>query len=157
MNQFLKSFVDNCFRLHGKALDLGAGELVDVKGIEQMGWACEEVDIKTGTDLEQPYLSQNGPFDLVFSNFVIHKLDNKEQLIKTAFDNLKTGGRLFLQTFDVSDRWGKDDVSRLSQTEITDMLTRAGFRNIETKVFDFYDDKESHKHWHKILQATAQK
>lgn len=73
MNQFLKNFIEEKFKSPEKALDLGAGDLFDVLGLKQLGWQCDGVDIKTGTDLENPYLSENGPYDLVYSNYVLQK------------------------------------------------------------------------------------
>ena len=70
MNVFLEYFVSQNFPKAGKALDLGAGKFFDVARMKQLGWQCEGVDINMGVDLEQPYLSKQAPFDLVFSNSV---------------------------------------------------------------------------------------
>jgi len=37
------------------------------------------------------------------------------------------------------------------------ILQDSGFANISSVVFDYYDNDEGHKHWHKILETTAQK
>ncbi|MGB2580103.1 MAG: hypothetical protein WBC83_00205, partial [Minisyncoccia bacterium] len=89
-----------------------------------------------------------------YSNNVIHKLKNKKQLIQTIFDNLKNGGWFFIHTFDQSDKNSKSD---LSQVCIKKMFADQGFKNIQTKVFSFYDNDIGHKHWHKILEAIGQK
>lgn len=107
MNTYLKKFIEEKFKKPGKALDLGAGDFFDVACLKQLGWKCEGVDIKTGVNLEQYFLSKNHPFDLVFSNYVIHKIKNKEQFIKIVFDNLKKGGWFFIHTFDKKDKNSK--------------------------------------------------
>ena len=95
MNIYLKKFIDEKFKKPGKALDLGAGEFFDVACLKQIGWKCEGVDIKTGIDLEKKYESKNKPFDLVYSNYVLHKLKNRKQLIQTIFNNLKNFSFLY--------------------------------------------------------------
>lgn len=154
MNNSLKKFMELNFNRCGKALDLGAGDFFDVACLERLGWKCEGVDINTGINLEFAYLSKDKPFDLVFSNYLLHKLKNKRRLIQTAFDNLKKDGWFFLHTFDQSDLNAKSDITVDS---IKRLLEELGFKNIVTKVFDYYDNDEGHKHWHKILEATAQK
>ena len=154
MNIYLKKFIDEKFKKPGKALDLGAGEFFDVACLKQIGWKCEGVDIKTGIDLEKKYESKNKPFDLVYSNYVLHKLKNRKQLIQTIFNNLKDEGWFFIHTFDKSDKNSKSDLSR---AYLKKMLIEQGFKNLKLKVFSFYDNDIGHKHWHKILEATGQK
>lgn len=152
MNNRLRDFIKNNYQEAGTALDLGAGDFFDVACLNQLGWKCVGVDKNMGIDLENPYLSPLAPFDLVFSNYVIHKLENQQQLIKTAFENLKDGGRLFIHTFDESDPLSKRG---LNKEYIVKLLIDNEFKNIETSVIDFYDNEEGHKHWHKILEVTA--
>lgn len=154
MNIYLKRFIDDKFHNPGKALDLGAGDFFDVACLKQLGWKCEGVDIKTGVDLERSYQSKNKPFDLVYSNYLLHKLKNKRQFIQTAFDNLKNGGWFWIHTFDRSDPHSK---SNITADFLKNLLEKQGFKNINTKIFSFYDNEEGHKHWHKILEAAAQK
>ena len=154
MNSYLEQFVSKIFKKPGSVLDLGAGKFFDVARMKQLGWQCEGVDINMGVDLEQPYLSKQAPFDLVFSNYVLHKLKNKKQLVETARDNLKSGGWLFLHTFDQSD---KNSEAGLSKEFVEELLKESGFYNIQAKVFNFYDNDVGHNHWHKILEVTAQK
>lgn len=151
MNIFLKEFIDNKFKERGKALDLGAGNFVDVEALIEMGWDCEGVDIKNGVDLELPFKSSKAPFDLVFSNFLLHKIKNKDQFIKTVLDNLKKEGWLFVQSLDESDLIARSD---LNVNEIKKLL-ESDFKNISIKIFDLYD--ETHKHWHVVLEFFAQK
>ena len=106
------------------------------------------------TNLEKLYQSKNKPFDLVYSNYLLHQLKNKEQLIQTAFDNLKNNGWFFIHTFDKSDPNGK---SNLTADLLKKLLAQQGFKNITTSIFDFYDNEKGHKHWHKILEAKARK
>lgn len=117
MNIYLKKFIDCKFRKPGKALDLGAG-------------------------------------DLVYSNYVLHKLKNKGSLIQTAFDNLRKGGWFFLHVFDRSDPSGKSNVTA---EFVKHLLIKRGFKSIVTRIFSYYDNEEKHKHWHKILETAAQK
>jgi len=154
MNASLKKFIDEKFKKQGKSLDLGAGDFFDVACLKQLGWKSDGVDIKTGVDLEKDYEAKNKPFDLVYSNYVIHKLKNRKQLIQTIYNNLKNDGWFFIHTFDQSDKNSKSD---LSKVYLKKLLTEQGFKNINTKVFSFYDNDEGHKHWHKILEATGQK
>ncbi|MFH1200825.1 MAG: methyltransferase domain-containing protein [bacterium] len=93
-------------------------------------------------------------FDLVYSNYVLHKLKNKKQLIKTIYNNLKNGGWFFIHTFDQSD---SNSTSNISRDCLKKMLTEQGFKKIKIKLFSRYDNDEGHKHWHKTLEATGQK
>lgn len=154
MNACLEEFVAEKFKRTGNALDLGAGDFSDVANLEKLGWKCQGVDIKTGVDLEKKYESENKPFDLVYSNYLLHKIKNKKQFIQTIYDNLKTGGWFFIHTFDQSDQ---KSASGLSEAYLQKLLSEQGFKNIRMKLFDYYDDEENHKHWHKILEATGQK
>jgi len=154
MNVYLEQFVTKKFNHPGKALDLGAGKFFDVACLNQMGWVCFGVDKIIGTDLEKKYISPKKPFDLVFSNYVIHKLKNPDRLVETAYNNLKPGGWVFLQTFDKAD---KNSRSKLDKKQLTEMLKKQGFVGINTKVFDFYDNEPGHNHWHRVLEVFARK
>lgn len=154
MNTCLKKFVSEKFKNPGRALDLGAGEFFDVACLKQLGWQCEGVDLTMGVDLEKHYLSKNRPFDLVYSNYVLHKLKNKEQLLRTVYDNLKNEGWFFMHTFDKSDTNSK---SKLTASALQKLLKSLNFKNTEVRVFSYYDNDDGHKHWHKILEAIGQK
>ena len=154
MNIYLKKFMDAKFKKPGKALDLGAGNFLDITDLKKLGWQGEGVDIKTGVDLEKFYQSKNKPFDLVYANYLLHKLKNKERLVKTAYNNLKKHGWFFIHTFNKSDPNGKSDITA---DFLKKLLEKQGFKNIAVKIFNFYDDEAGHEHWHKILQAGAQK
>lgn len=153
MNKYLEKFADANFKKPGKALDLGAGGCVDVKGLKKKGWNCEGVDLKMGVNLEKPFYSANAPFDLVYSNYTIQKIKNKKQFIQNTVDNLKPDGYLFLHTFDKSDESGDSELDRDTMIE----LLGDNFTNLKTRVFRYYDNETDHKHWHKILEVTAQK
>lgn len=154
MNKYLKKFTKDKFRVAGKALDLGAGEFPDVSGLKQMGWFCEGVDLKTGFNLEQKFKSENAPFDLVYSNYLFQKINNRVQFIETVYSNLKPGGWFFLHTFDISDQQSN---SSLTDKVLEKLLIKKGFKNISVRKFDLYDEDPGHSHWHKILEVTAQK
>lgn len=157
MNNSLKEFIKLTYNKQGKALDLGAGEFFDVACLNQLGWKCDGVDLNTGVDLELPFLSEKTPYDLVFSNYVIQKLKNKTVLIKTAFNNLKSGGWFFIHTFDITDETNKEKRQEISEPSIKKLLEDVGFKNVKIRVFSFYDNDTGHKHWHQILEAVAQK
>lgn len=151
MNEHLEKFINEKFTETGKALDLGAGSFNDVNSLKERGWFVEGVDKKTGIDLNEPYISENKPFDLVYSNYVLHFLKNKQQLIDTAVDNLKKDAWFFLHTFDKSD----ENISGFDSEDVLKMM--GDFKNITTRVFEVFDDEPGHNHWHKILEITAQK
>ncbi|MDP3244457.1 MAG: methyltransferase domain-containing protein [bacterium] len=154
MNIYLEKFISGKFKKTGKALDLGAGNFFDVACLKQLGWKCEGVDKKMGVDLERLFISKNGPFDLVYSNYVMHKLKNKEQFIQIVYDNLRNGGWFFIHTFDQSDKNSNSDLSR---DYLQRLLNKQGFKNIKIRLFNYYDNEEFHKHWHRILEATGQR
>jgi len=154
MNIYLKNFISEKFKMPGKALDLGAGDFFDVTCMKQLGWKCEGVDMKIGVDLEKVFESKTKPFDLVYSNYVMHKLRNKKQFIQTIYSNLKHGGWFFIHTFDESDSNSKSDLSR---DYLQKLLVDQGFQNIKIRLFSYYDNEEGHKHWHKILEAIGRK
>ena len=154
MNEYLEKFAKEKFSQPGRALDLGAGDFTDVRGLKEEGWKGEGVDLKTGVDLEKPFLSKNRPFDLVYSNYVMHKLANRKELVLTAFNNLKSGGWFFLQTFDASDENSSSD---LTQDTVSHLLGEAGFTEVSTRVFSVYDSEPGHNHWHKVLEASARR
>ena len=154
MNVYLKKFISEKFKKPGKVLDLGAGDFSDIAWLKQLKWRCEGVDIKTGIDLEKTYQSKNKPFDLVYSNYVLHKIKNKKQLIQTIYNNLKNGGWFFIHTFDQSD---SNSASNISCDYLQKILIEQGFRNTKTRLFCHYDREPCHKHWHKILEVSGQK
>jgi len=153
MNVYLKNFIRQTFENRGKALDLGAGGMRDVAWLKRGGWRAWGVDIKTGVDLENVYLSPDRPFDLVFSNYVLHKLRNRRNLIETARRNLKKDGWFFLHTFDRSD---KNSSSALTVATVRSLL-RSGFKKVSVRKFLLYDNEPGHKHWHVILEVRAQR
>jgi len=156
MNIFLEDFIRKKFKKPGKALDLRAGKFYDIVYLKQLGWKVEGVDLKTGVDLNKLYLSRKRPFDLVFSNYVIHKIkvNKRVQFIKNAYNNLKKKGWLFIHTFDKTDKASPTDITGEYLKEI---LMNQGFKNIKINKIKFYDNDFGHKHWHKILEVTAKK
>lgn len=154
MNKSLEEFVAQEFSKPGKALDLGAGDFEDVKKLKAKGWNCEGVDLKTGIDLEKVYQSKNAPFDLVISNFVLHFLKDKNQLVKSAYINLKDNGKFFFQDLEYQEITGK---MFLTEKEAEEIIKKNGFEILSKKKSRYFDDKEGHKHWHMILEIIAQK
>ena len=152
MNSYLQNFISKKFAEPAKALDLGAGKFLDVKGLNDLGWKAVGVDIIRGVDLEKPFLANDKPFDLVYSNYLIHSLKNTEIFVQTIYDNLKNSGWFFIHTFDKSDENSK---STLSKESITKLFTSKGFIDVEVGLFNKWD--VGHKHWHKVLEITGQK
>lgn len=147
-------FVKDNVKIPAKILDLGAGEYEDAKALEILGYSCEGVDIKSGVDLENSYLSENAPFDLVMSNFVLHFIKNKKQLIMTAYQNIKEGGLFYFQDLEHQAITGD---MYLSMKEIEDLIASVGFEVISSKKSKYFDNKEGHKHWHNIVEVSARK
>lgn len=152
MNPYLQKFVKDNFSLPGKSLDLGAGQFIDVSELKKLGWDADGVDLSTGVDLEKPFIASNGPFDMVYSNYVLQKIKNHSQFIRNMADNLTQGGRIFIHTFDVSD---EQTATGIKESYLYSLLEHTGFEDIQMNIFPLYDT--DHKHWHKILQATAKK
>lgn len=154
MNQYLLKFIRNNHLPLGKALDLGAGEMFDIAYLKHLGWEADGVDLRTGVDLNNEHISPNGPYDLVFSCFVWQKLSNNGEILKTAFNNLKNGGRVFFLTFDKTDNNSR---SKFDAENCMTAFEQAGFVAIKTDLHDFYDNDDGHKHWHKILEISGVK
>lgn len=153
MNKFLEDFINSKFMTPGKALDLGSGKNIDILDLKRKGWRTEGVDLNRGIDLEKPYQSKKAPFDLVYSNYVLHKIKNQNQFIQTITNNLKFRGWLFLHTFDKSD----ENSNSLLNKKIIIKLLGNNFSNMKVRVFDHFDTDKGHDHWHKILEVIAQK
>ena len=150
MNKYLKQFVKSKFRKPAKALDLGAGDFNDVNGLIDLGWNAYGVDLKTGVNLEKFYFSPQGPFDLICSHYVFQKIKNRENFVKTIYENLKEGGWVFIQALDKSDKYGN---SNLTKEEIARLFR--DFSDVSIELKEIYDDW--HNHYHKVLEVIGQK
>lgn len=154
MNSYLNNFIkEKLGDKKGKILDLGAGDFSDVKHIREKGWFCEGVDKNMGVDLNRVYISENAPFDIIYSNYVMHFLKNKEALVETAYRNLKDGGWFFLYIFHKND----ENMKKGFAVEDLKNILSTFFVNIGIEILDIYDDEPGHNHWHKVIQATARK
>ena len=152
MNIFLEKFVKEKFKTPGASLDLGCGKGYDTACLKHIGWKALGVD-KGEADLNKPYKAKN-KFDLVYSNYVLQFIDKREVFVKSCYDNLKKDGWLFIHTFGKNDALFKD--KGLDRKEISELLKKY-FKNIEIKELSAYDNQFGHKHWHKIMEVTAQK
>lgn len=154
INKFLQAFIDDKFNnIKGSYLDLGAGNMSDVEGLESQGWICEGVDIRTGVDLNEVFYSTKAPFDIVASNYVLHLLKNKDNIVKTAYKNLKNGGWFFFHVLDKEDLNTKNGIKK---KEVKELFERY-FDNISIKTINVYDNEPGHNHWHKLIEVTGRK
>lgn len=112
------------------------------------------MDLKTGIDFEKPYLSKKSPYDLVYSNYVQHFLINKENIILSAYNNLKPGGWFFFHDIEYSHLTTKQYLTR---KEMEKIIEKCGFKIIKSQQFDYFDKKTDHMHWHVIVEIRAQK
>ncbi|MFC1623118.1 hypothetical protein ACFL16_01820, partial [Patescibacteria group bacterium] len=81
MNIGLQNFVEKFFSdgdyQKRRALNLSAGNFVDIEYLNQRGWKCWSVDVGGGMDLKGVYITKNS-FDLVFSSYTLHQLKDKD-------------------------------------------------------------------------------
>lgn len=154
MNKDLEKFVKKNFKKPGKALDLGAGDFEDVEGLKKLGWDAEGVDLKTGVDLEQKYLSPNHPFDLVVCAHVLHFIKNKQTLIESICNNLDLGGLCYFEDLEKSEL--TTDMY-LTKEEMIKSFPEDCFEILSVRKFKYFDDKPGHKHWHDIVEITAKR
>ncbi len=152
MNVFLEKFINEKFKVTGSSLDLGCGKGFDVACLKHLGWKAIGID-RNEADLNRPFKTKK-KFDIVYSNYVLQFITNKETFIKSCYDNLKKNGWLFIHTFSQNDTVFKR--KGLNKKDIFKILNKY-FQNIRIKEFSAYDNDFGHKHWHRILEITAQK
>jgi SAM-dependent methyltransferase len=152
MNIFLEKFIAEKFKKPGSSLDLGCGKGYDVACLKHIGWIVKGLD-KKDVNLNKPYIAKT-KFDLVYSNYVLQFINNKEIFIKSCFNNLKDNGWLYILTFSKNDKVFKN--KGLERSEINKLLIKY-FKNIRIRTFKVYDNEFRHRHWHKILEVRAQK
>lgn len=155
MNIFLKKFVKESFKRPGSALDLGCGEGFDVACLRHLGWEAKGID-KEDCDLNKPY-KEVKQYDLVYSNYVLPFITNKDAFIGTIYHNLKNNGNIFIATFSKEDPVFKTEGK--TKEELSAMFTDrfSAIRDVKIDEHDVYDNDEGHKHWHKVLILTAKK
>jgi predicted TPR repeat methyltransferase len=152
MDERLKKFIDANFSSPGKALDLGCGEGKDLRALRDAGWEVEGVDMPE-VDLNYFYKSEKTPFDLIYSNFVIQFIQNKENFIKTCHYNLSDKGWLVIQTMDEADETMPAD-KKMKKRELKDLL-KEKFKKIDIKKHSVFDKDPGHNHWHVVLLCQA--
>jgi len=157
MNIYLKKFIKDKIGIPDellKALDLGCGEGHDMACLERQGWEVQGIDLDNGVDLNYYYKSQMIPkFDLIYSNYALPFIINKENFQKTCYNNLKKNGWLFIHTFSKNDEQFKNKGQ--TEEEIRKLFKK--FKNIEIREIKYFDNHPKHQHWHNILELTAQK
>lgn len=154
MNPELKKYVTQEFEEPGKALDLGCGSGIDVNGLKKLGWECDGVDIIYGVDLNKLYISNNAPYDFVYSNYVIQKLESPETFIETMEKNLRSGGKFFVHTFDQSDEFAHNAYTKET---LKKMFNNTSLEVEECSKIKVWDDEPGHLHYHQILQISGVK
>lgn len=154
MNPELKEFVLREFPVAGKALDLGCGPEVDMRGLRELGWMCDGVDLLTGVDLNYSYQSENAPYDLVYSNYVIQKLVRSKALVFSIAKNLKSGGKFFIHTFEMADEVAK---KRFTEESLRSLFVDTALEIESCRQFKIWDDEPGHMHYHHILEVTGKK
>ena len=154
MNPELKEFVLREFPVAGKALDLGCGLEVDMRGLRELGWMCDGVDLLTGVDLNYLYQSENAPYDLVYSNYVIQKLVRSKVLVFSIAKNLKSGGKFFIHTFEMADEVAK---KRFTEESLRSLFVDTALEIESCKQFKICDDEPGHMHYHHILEVTGKR
>ncbi len=148
----LKEYIKTNLPKTGKALDLGCGDRTEVDELEKLGWNCDGVDIVTGTDLNEVYSSKNAPYDFIYSNYVIQKLNTPESLVKTIEENLRDGGKFFIHTFDESDEYAN---KKYSKEAIKKMFENSPLEIESCEKNEVFDEEPGHEHFHQILQVSG--
>ncbi|MCX6720132.1 MAG: class I SAM-dependent methyltransferase [Candidatus Staskawiczbacteria bacterium] len=146
----MEKFISDNFKKPLSALDFGHGKGHDVACLKGLGWNCEGFDIKSGVDLQKPFYK--GQYDLIYSNYVLQFVKDKNQFVDNIYNNLKKNGFIFLLTFDKSDKSVKNGIEK---NEISELLKN--FNSVNIKKHHFFDNDFGHKHWHVILEVTAKK
>ena len=152
MNELLLKFIKSNFNKPGSALDLGCGAGDDINNLKHLGWDTEGVNLPE-VDLNFFYKSKK-KFDLIYSNYVLQFIKNKDEFLKTCYNNLKKGGYLFISTFDKSDKVLKNTFEK---QDLFDIFNKY-FINIKiekTKIKDNHEPIGSHNHI--VLVLTARK
>jgi cyclopropane fatty-acyl-phospholipid synthase-like methyltransferase len=150
MNYLLLKYVKENFNEPRSALDLGCGDGHDIKSLSSLGWEVKGVGLPK-VDLNKPYKS-NKKYDLVYSIAVLQFIKNKDVFIDTCYNNLKQNGKLFLLTFDKSDRTVHN---YLTKKQITDLL-KYNFKKIKIdklKIKDNHEPLGSHEHVVLLISA----
>ena len=151
MNQYLKKFIKKNYKEPGKALDLGCGDKKDMIGLEKIGWRVAGVDLPN-VNLEKEYISTE-LFDFVYSNYVLMFIKNKKSFISTIHKNLKPECWTFLHVINREDEEFKElgmDIDELTN------LFKNNFFNHKYRTLKIWDDEPGHKHWHNVIEFTAQ-
>ena len=95
----LAAVLSECVGLEGKVIAVDPdGERLKVA---QEKYARDNIEYVSANDATFP----DGPYDLVFSNQVIHWIHNKEALFRRVYENLKSGGRFAFSTANGTPVW----------------------------------------------------
>jgi 2-polyprenyl-3-methyl-5-hydroxy-6-metoxy-1,4-benzoquinol methylase len=153
MHESLLEFIKANYPAPATALDLGAGQGIDVGNLEKIGWRVKGVDLPQ-VDLNNVY-EDGEKYDLVYSNAVLQFINEKDNFVKTCLLNLKDGGRIFIQTFAKGDKIlrNKTFTEHELETLFKDIFKDVTVKQTKLKDYDFLMGD----HEHEVLILTARK
>jgi SAM-dependent methyltransferase len=147
MNPYLKQFLEGV--KPGKALDFGCGPREDVDYLNSNGWDVVGLDLPE-TDLNNNYLHES-EVDLVYSNYVLPFIKDKQKFADNFYNNLKDDGLFFLATFQEEDMVLGD--MAMPEEDLRKLFGK--FYNLKTEKHEVWE--EEHQHFHKLLTLTGKK
>lgn len=152
LNPFLLKFINDNKLEPGKALDFGSGEGNDVQGLEKLGWSVVGLNLPEH-NLDGEIFKNKQKVDLIYSNYVLPFIKDKQTFVLSIYKNLKNGARVFLITFSKNDQGFKEYGT--TEEELANLFIK--FKNIKIVNNRVWDDEPGHNHWHELLILTAQK
>jgi len=93
-----------------------------------------ETIVSTNHDL---LLSQES-ITFAFMSFVLHEVENKEQMLCTIYNALRSDGKIAIIEFSKKALFGPPKHERISENEIKNLLENAGFNDISLEKYNFF-------------------